>query len=105
MWSSSIFFISSFKYFLTFIDDYSRRTWVYFLKLKSEVFNMFLAYKALVEKQFGHQIIKLRSNNGREYVNNKFTTFCTEQRIQQQHTVPYTPQQNHVVERKNHTLK
>ena len=53
-----------FKYFLTFIDDYSRRTWVYFLKLKSEVFNMFLAYKALVEKQSGHQIIKLRSENG-----------------------------------------
>ena len=40
---------SGFKYFLTFIDDYSRRTWVYFLKLKSKVFNMFLAYKTLVE--------------------------------------------------------
>ena len=39
-----------FKYFLTFIVDYSRCTWVYFLKLKSEVFNMFLAYKALVKK-------------------------------------------------------
>ena len=81
-----------FKYFLTFIDDYSRRTWIYFLKLKSEVFNMFLAYKALVEKQSGHQIIKLRSDNGGEYVNNKFTTFCTEQGIQQHHIVPYTPQ-------------
>ena len=52
-------------------------------KLKSEVFNMFLVYKALVEKQSGHQIIKLRSDNGGEYVNNKFTTFCTEQEIQQ----------------------
>jgi hypothetical protein len=41
---------SGYKYFLTFIDDYSRRTWVYFLKLKSEVFNKFLAYKAFVEK-------------------------------------------------------
>ena len=81
---------SSFKYFLTFIDDYSKCTWFYFLKLKSEVFNMFLAYKALVEKQYGHQIIKLRSDNGGEYVNTKFTTFC------QQHTVPYTPQQNDV---------
>ena len=58
-----------FKYFLTFIDDYSRCTWVYFLKFKSEVFNMFLSYKALVEKQSGHQIIKLRSDNGGEYVN------------------------------------
>jgi hypothetical protein len=38
-------------YLLTFIDDFSRRTWVYFLKLKSEVFDKFLAYKALVEKQ------------------------------------------------------
>ena len=89
---------SSFKYFLTFIDDYSRRTSVYFLKLKSKVFNMFLAYKALVEKQSGHQIIKLRSDNGGEYFNNKFTTFFTEQGIQQQHTVPYTPQKNVVAE-------
>ena len=64
---------------------------VYFLKLKSEVFNMFLAYKALVEKQTGHQIIKLRSNNWGQYVNKKFTTLCTEQGIQKQHIVPYTP--------------
>ena len=67
---------SSFKYFLTFIDEYSISTWVYFLKLKSEVFNMFLTYKALVEKQSRHQIIKLRSVNGGEYVNKKFTTIC-----------------------------
>ena len=79
-------------------------TWVYFLKLKNEFFTMFLAYRALVEKQFGHQILKLISNNRGKHVNNKFTTFCTEQRIQQ-HIVPYTPHQNVVVERKNHTLK
>ena len=42
--------ISSFKYFLTFIDYYSIHTWVYFLKLKRKVFDMFLSYKALVEK-------------------------------------------------------
>jgi hypothetical protein len=69
---------SGFKYFLTFTDDYSRHTSVYFLKLKGEVFDMFLAYKALVKKQYIHHILKLRSNNGGEYVNNKFTTFCTE---------------------------
>ena len=50
-----------FKYFLTFIDDYSRCTWVYFLNLKSEVFNMFLAYKAL-----------LTSNTLRSNLNIKF---------------------------------
>jgi hypothetical protein len=96
---------SGFKYFLTFIDDYSKRTWIYFLKLKSEIFDMFLAYKALVEKQYGHQILKLRYDNGGEYVNNKFITFCTEQGIQMQHTIPYTPQQNGVAKRKNRTLK
>ena len=53
-----------FKYFWTFIDDYTRCTWVYFLKIKSELFNMFLAYKPLVEKQSDHQIIKLRSTDG-----------------------------------------
>ena len=67
---------SGFKYFLTFIDDYSRHTWVYFLKLKSEVFDMFLAYKALVEKQSGQHILKFIYDNGGAYVSNKFITFC-----------------------------
>jgi hypothetical protein len=42
---------SRYKYFLTFIDDFSKHTLVYFLKLKRQVFDKFLAYKALVEKQ------------------------------------------------------
>jgi transposase InsO family protein len=93
------------KYILTFIDDFSIHTWVYFLKLKSEVFDKILAYKALVKKQSGHQIQKLRTDNGGEYVNNTFTSYYTTQGIQMQHIVPYTPQQNGVVERKNRTLK
>eukprot|EP00253_Pinus_taeda_P002143 PITA_02143 len=64
-----------------------------------------MAFKAFVEKQFGHQILKLRSDNGGEYVNNKFINFCTENGIQMQYSVPYTPQQNGVAERKNRTLK
>eukprot|EP00253_Pinus_taeda_P007436 PITA_07436 len=66
---------------------------------------MFLAFKSFVEKQSGHQILKLRSDNGGEYVNNDFINFCTENGIQMQHIVSYTPQQNGVVERKNRTLK
>ena len=73
-----VVYVSGFMYFLTFINDYSIHTWVYFLKLKSELFDMFLAYKALVKKQSSQHILKLRSNNGGEYVNNKFITFCTE---------------------------
>jgi transposase InsO family protein len=93
------------KYFLTFIDDFYRRTWVYLLKLKSEVFDKFLAYKTLVEKQSRHDIQRLRIDNGGEYVKNNFTSYCTTQGIQMQHIVPYTPQKNGVVERKNRTLK
>jgi len=65
---------------------------------------MFLAFKAFVEKRTGHQILKLRSDNGKEYVNNKFINFFTKNGIQMQHIVPYTPQQNGVAERKNRTL-
>jgi transposase InsO family protein len=93
------------KYFLTFIDDFSRHTWVYFSKLKSEVFDKFLAYKALVEKKYGHQLQRLRTDNGGEYVNNKFPSCYTAHGIQMQHIVPYASQQNGFVERKNRTIK
>jgi hypothetical protein len=52
---------------------------------------MFVVYKALGEKQFGHQLQRLRIDNGGKYVNNKFTTYFTAQGIQIQHIVPYTP--------------
>jgi transposase InsO family protein len=98
-------YFSRCKYFLTFIDDFSTCTWVYLLKIKSEVFDKFLAYKALIETKYGHQIQRLRTYNGGKYVNNNFTSYCTTQGIQMQHTVPYTPKQNGVDERKNRTLK
>jgi hypothetical protein len=55
------------EYYVTFIDDYSRKTWIYFLKAKSEVFARFQEFKALVENQSGKGIKVLRSNNGGEY--------------------------------------
>jgi hypothetical protein len=51
-------------------------------KFKSEVFDKFLAYKAHVEKQYGHQLQRSRIDNGGEYVNNKFTSYCNACRIQ-----------------------
>ena len=64
------------KYFLLFIDDFSRKTWVYFLKEKSEVFETFKNFKALVEKQSGYEIKALRSDRGGEYTSNIFKRFC-----------------------------
>ena len=56
------------RYALTFIDDYSLYTWVFFMAHKSEVFERFLTFKAQVEKQSGKAIKILLTDNGREYV-------------------------------------
>ena len=62
-------------------------------------------FKALVEKQYGKSIKCLRTDNGGEYINNRFKHYCATEGIQLQHTVPYCPQQNGLAERKNHILK
>ena len=60
------------RYFFTFIYYFSRYCWVYFLKLKSEVFETFKVYKALVENECGNKIKVLRTYNGKEYSTNNF---------------------------------
>ena len=92
------------KYYIAFIDDYTRFCWIYFLKFKSEVANVFWKYKAWVENQSGCRIQKIRSDNGKEYINDTFDKFCKEAGIEHQLTAPYTPQQNGVSERKNRSI-
>ncbi|TYK04853.1 copia-type polyprotein [Cucumis melo var. makuwa] len=82
----------------------SRKTWVYFVKEKSEVFGMFKRFKALVEKECGYYIKALRSDKGGEFTSNEFKTFCAENGIHRPMTISFTPQQNGVVERKNRTI-
>ena len=92
------------RYFITFIDDYTRKTWVYFLKEKSEAFEVFKKFKAMVEKTTNLYIKALRSDRGGEYVSTAFTNYCEEQGIKRFLTAPYSPQQNGVAERKNRTI-
>lgn len=80
------------RYLLTFIDNYSRRAWVYFLERKNEVFEVFQKFKALVENQRGKRIKCLRSYNGGAYCNHVFESFCEKIGIKMQITVPFTPQ-------------
>ena len=63
-------------YFLTFIDDYNRKIWVYFLKIKSDIFSRFKEFKIEVEKKSGKLLKVLRSERGGEYNLNEFKTFC-----------------------------
>jgi hypothetical protein len=92
------------RYFITFTDDYCRKTWVYLMKEKSEAFEIFKIFKALVENDSGCMIQCLRTDRGGEYTSNEFNEFCKTQGIKRQLTAAYTPQQNGVSERKNRTL-
>jgi transposase InsO family protein len=96
--------LGNFVYYVLFIDDYSRKRWIYFLKVEDEVFNKFQEFKALVENLSGKKIKILRSNNGGEYTSNEFKDFCKEARIKRELTTPYNPQQNGVAERKNRSI-
>jgi hypothetical protein len=91
-------------YYVSFIDDFSRNTWIYFLRNKSEVFDKFKEFKALVENETEKKIKVLRTDNGGEFCRNEFEEFCKKCGIARQKTTPYTPQQNGVAERMNMTL-
>ena len=86
------------SYYMTFIDDFSRKTWIYFLKIKDEAFMWFRTFKALVENLTGKKIKILRTDNGTEYETNEFKNFCREAGIKRETTTVYTPEQNGVVE-------
>ena len=58
------------RYVLTFIDDFSRYYWVFFIKLTSEVYEIFKDFKAFAENFSGKKIKVLRTDNGKECVNN-----------------------------------
>lgn len=91
------------KYFITFIDDHSRKMFLYFIKNKSNAYNKFKEFKALVENQTGHKI-KIRTDNGREYLSNEFAEILKNSGIKYQTTISYNPQQNGVAERANRTI-
>nr|GFA12496.1 retrotransposon protein, putative, Ty1-copia subclass [Tanacetum cinerariifolium] len=93
------------RYFITFIDDFSRYTYVYLLKSKDHAFETFKIYKAEVENQRGKKIQTLRGDRGGEYFSTEFSSYCESQGLIHQRTTPYTPQQNGVAERKNRVLQ
>lgn len=92
------------RWFVTFIDDHTRLTWVALMKDKSEVLPIFKNFFHFVHTQFQTSIQVLRSDNGREYLNSNFKLFLTQNGIHHQTSCVYTPQQNGVAERKNRHL-
>jgi transposase InsO family protein len=77
---------------VTFINDYSRKVWVYLLKIKADVFNNFKQFRALVEKRTDRSIKCLRTDNGGEFTSVEFENCCKEVGIERHKTTFYTPQ-------------
>lgn len=69
------------KYFVSFIDDYSRRCWMYPIKKKSDVFPIFKGFKAQVKLETEKKIKCLRTDNGGEYTSDEFDAFCQKEGI------------------------
>jgi len=93
-----------FQYFVTFIDDYSRCTWVILMENHSELFSIFQIFYNKIKNHFGISIRILRNDYGREYLSHSFKNFMVFHGILHQTSCAYTPQQNGVAEHKNRHL-
>jgi len=97
---SPIHTIAGFKWFVFFVDDCTRMTWLYLLKHKDEVFSVFKSFHVMVNTQFSAKIQVLHSDNGGEYVNHQFRDYFNLHGILYETSCPQT-QQNNIAERKN----
>jgi hypothetical protein len=68
--------LGKYVYYVSFIDDFSRNTWIYFLRKKSEVFDKFKEFKALVQNQTEKRIKVPRTYNGGDFCRSEFEEFC-----------------------------
>jgi transposase InsO family protein len=100
VWTLPIPSVSGCKYYVVFIDDFSRFTWFYPLYNNSEVFDTFVKFKLLVENQLSTSIKQLQSNGGGEYTSSHFESFLIKSGIIHRKSCPYTSQQNGLAERK-----
>ena len=80
--------------FFSFVDDYSRRNWVYTMSHKSQVLGIFVEWRRRMELQTNRKLKILRSDNGGEYNNDSFLQLCRDENIKQHFTVRETSQQN-----------
>nr|GEZ10494.1 retrovirus-related Pol polyprotein from transposon TNT 1-94 [Tanacetum cinerariifolium] len=96
--------ISNKCYCLVITDDYSRFTWVFFLATKDETSSIIKTFVTGLENQLSLRVKVIRSDNGTEFKNSDLNQFCDIKGIKREFSVPRTPQQNGIAERKNRTL-
>jgi hypothetical protein len=92
------------RYFVSFIDDYTRQTWIYLIKRKSGVFDCFWDQKGFVQNESGRKIRCLRSDGGKEYFSGQFNCYLRQMGIRREFSCRYTLEQSGVAERKNRSI-
>ncbi|KAK2453398.1 gag-protease polyprotein [Trifolium repens] len=93
------------RYALVVVDDFSRFTWIDFIREKSDSFDVLKLLCLQLQREKNLSIVRIRSDHGREFENAKLSEFCESEGIKQEFSSPITPQQNGVVERKNRTIQ
>jgi len=92
------------RYFLLLVDDLSRYMWVMILGSKGEAADAIRRAQAAAEAESGRKLRVLCIDNGGEFTTAEFVAYCVDEGIQRHYCVPYSPQQNGVVERCNQTV-
>ena len=90
-----------FRYYVVFIDNFSRFSWLYPLKLKSDVLSKFKIFQQQYENWFNQRISIFQSDGGREFVNQEFSSHLMKCGIKHYLSCPHTPEQNGLAERKH----
>ncbi|GJY55863.1 putative ribonuclease H-like domain-containing protein [Tanacetum coccineum] len=91
-------------YCLVITDDFSRFSWVFFLRTKDETSGILKDFIRQIENQLNQKVKSIRCDNGTEFKNRDFIEFCGSKGIKREYSNARTPQQNGVAERKNRTL-
>lgn len=96
--------LEGFRYYVSFIDEFSRFLWIFPVINKSDIFQVFVNFYSFVATQFNISIKCLQTDGGSEYMSNKFQAFLASKGIIHSVSCPYTPQQNCLAERKHRHL-
>nr|GEX85886.1 hypothetical protein [Tanacetum cinerariifolium] len=96
--------VNGHKYILVIVDDYSRFTWVKFLRSKDEAPNFIIKFLKMIQVRLKVSVRRIRTNNGTEFVNQTLRKYYEEVGISHETSVARSPQYNDVVERRNRTL-
>ena len=92
------------RYIMVVVDDFTRYTWVFLLRSKSDALEHIETLYTRLQNEKSLKIDRIRSDHGREFENSYMESFCTRSGISQEFYAPITLQQNGVVERKNRVI-